>query len=181
MKAQIEELLRSTKREGIENVITYLAESDFYTAPASGTLQYHNCVVGGLADHSYKVYQHATMLNELLPANKKFSKESIILVGLLHDIGPKVNTYKDNILASGKISDKKPYVKNDTFKIGHGEKSVIVLLQKGLKLTEEEISGIRWHMNAFDDIGFYKGKDSWNKLSILCFIADYFSSQFLEE
>jgi hypothetical protein len=36
------------------------------------------------------------------------------------------------------------------FPVGHGEKSVIMLLQLGLKLKKEEIVAIRWHMGAWD-------------------------------
>ena len=34
--------------------------------------------------------------------------------------------------------------------MGHGEKSVIRLLQWGLEMTEDEMLAIRWHMGAFD-------------------------------
>ena len=33
-----------------------------------------------------------------------------------------------------------------SFPIGHGEKSVIMLLRLGLDLSEEEMLAIRWHM-----------------------------------
>lgn len=35
MKDKFIELLRSTKREGIENLISFLEKTDFFTAPAS--------------------------------------------------------------------------------------------------------------------------------------------------
>ena len=36
------------------------------------------------------------------------------------------------------------------FPLGHGEKSVIMLLRMGLDLSDEEIMAIRWHMTAWD-------------------------------
>ena len=36
------------------------------------------------------------------------------------------------------------------FPVGHGEKSVIRLLQLGLHLTNDEILAIRWHMTAWE-------------------------------
>ena len=36
------------------------------------------------------------------------------------------------------------------FPLGHGEKSVILLLKWGLRLTDEEMLAIRWHMHAWD-------------------------------
>ena len=31
--------------------------------------------------------------------------------------------------------------------VGHGEKSVIMLLRWGLRMTDDEILAIRWHMD----------------------------------
>ena len=54
MKEEFIELLRSTKREGIENLLNFLEKSDFYTAPAS--TRFHGNYDGGLLDHSLNVY-----------------------------------------------------------------------------------------------------------------------------
>jgi hypothetical protein len=42
----------------------------------------------------------------------------------------------------------------DTFPIGHGEKSVIMLQNLGLELTVEEMLAIRYHMGMFSDAGY---------------------------
>ena len=55
MKEEFIELLRSTKREGIENLLNFLEKSDFYTAPAS--TRFHGNYEGGLVEHSLKVYE----------------------------------------------------------------------------------------------------------------------------
>ena len=52
MKEEFIELLRSTKREGIENLLNFLEKSDFYTAPAS--TRFHGNYEGGLLEHSMK-------------------------------------------------------------------------------------------------------------------------------
>lgn len=44
---------------------------------------------------------------------------------------------------------KKVYCVEDDFPIGHGEKSVIIIL-KYLNLTKEEMLTIRWHMSTYD-------------------------------
>lgn len=60
---------------------------------------------------------------------------------MLHDIC-KATRYKKS--ANGE------YEKNfSDFPVGHGEKSVIMLLQWGLPLTKEEILAIRWHMEPW--------------------------------
>jgi len=48
-----------------------------------------------------------------------------------------------------------------TEKLGHGEKSVIIL-QQNIQLTDEEMYCIRWHMGAFDD------KENWNSYGRAC-------------
>ena len=85
-KNAIEQLLRKVNRDGIEDLIEFLEKTDFYTAPAS--TRFHNNVEGGLADHSLNVYKE---LKEL--TNGEWSEETIIIVGLLHDIC-KINNYK---------------------------------------------------------------------------------------
>jgi 23S rRNA maturation-related 3'-5' exoribonuclease YhaM len=58
IKNEIINLLRYTEREGIENLINYMEENEFFTSPCS--CQYHLCYPGGLAEHSLNVY--TTML-----------------------------------------------------------------------------------------------------------------------
>ncbi|MBR4260835.1 MAG: hypothetical protein IKQ33_02635, partial [Clostridia bacterium] len=56
MKEEFIELLRSTKREGIEELIKFIEDkTDFYTAPAS--TRYHGSFESGLLEHSMKVYE----------------------------------------------------------------------------------------------------------------------------
>lgn len=178
MKDKIIQELRDTKREGIENVIQFMEGSDFFSAPASS--MYHGCETGGLAKHSWNVMCTMKHLDGVSYENgsSHYVIDSLIIVGLLHDFC-KIDTYKPNLLKDGKISTSKPYKRDDTFPIGHGEKSVIMLQKLGLKLTDEEMIAIRYHMNVFDTTG-YKDKGNWNKLSILCFLADYFTTTFLD-
>ena len=48
-KERFIELLRSTGRQGIEDVINYLEKSGFFTAPAS--TKHHLSLEGGLMEH----------------------------------------------------------------------------------------------------------------------------------
>ena len=75
--------------------------------------------------------------------------------GVLHDVC-KTDIYKEGIL-SRKNDDGywEKYVGyqvdyNMGLPLGHGEKSVIMLLSWGLELTPEEMLAIRWHMGAWD-------------------------------
>ena len=153
VKEYIEQKLRETKRAGIEDLIKYLEESDFFTAPAS--TRYHGAFPGGLAEHSLNVYDTMMAVDEML-YNKygvpKAPQDSIIIVALLHDL-TKVNQYateqkwrKD---ANGKWEAYDAYVNKPDFTMGHSAKS-IYLAQNYITLSPQEAQAIFWHMGAYD-------------------------------
>ena len=151
------DLLLSTKREGMDNVIIRLEELGFFKAPAS--TKFHLNYEGGLLEHSMNVCDMALELRDLMFKKKDglhdaLPKESVIIAALLHDVC-KADVYKPAIKRQkneyGVWCDVPGYdVDYSNFPLGHGEKSVIWLLQNGLKLTEDEIMAIRWHMGAWD-------------------------------
>lgn len=59
-KEQFIQLLRSTGREGVEDVLEELEENGFFKAPAS--MNHHLNYEGGLLEHSLNVYKCAIML-----------------------------------------------------------------------------------------------------------------------
>ena len=158
MKERFLELLRSTKREGIENLISFIEKTDFYTAPAS--TRFHGSFEGGLLEHSIKVYDILSDKIKNYPLNLEISEDTIIISALLHDIC-KVNFYKvdyRNAKNSKGEWEKVPYYTvDDTIPYGHGEKSVM-MISEYIKLTSEEKYAIRWHM------GFTEPKELYNTL-----------------
>lgn len=156
-------LLRDTKRKGIEDLINWLdTETDFFTAPASA--KYHLACKGGLLQHSLNVLDQLIIQVSLDVDYDIFPEEllkSIIIVSLLHDIC-KANFYTEkerNVKNKNGDWVKEPfYTIDDSFPIGHGEKSVIII-QKFIHLTDDEILAIRWHMGA------YESKENYNSLS----------------
>ena len=160
--------LRRTGRPGIEEVIQYMERTDFFEAPAS--TKFHNNIPGGLARHSLQVFQIAEKINETI-LDFDFSIDSIRLCGLLHDFC-KIEVYKINEDEKTKASE--PYVHDDKFPIGHGDKSVLILTRLGLELKDEELLAIRYHMYNFD-----KGTDlrNVNSLAKLIYVADFIESQ----
>lgn len=140
------EVLRTTNRDGIEELIRYLQEeTDFFTAPAS--TKYHGAFAGGLLMHSINVCAEL----RLDPNSKVYPTETLIIVALLHDIC-KANCYrteKRNVKENGGWVEKQIYVFEDELPLGHGEKS-LYLASKFIKLSDEEAAAIRWHMGAFD-------------------------------
>ena len=53
MKEEFIKLLKSTNREGMDNLLAFLEKSDFYKAPTS--TKFHGNYEGGLLEHSLKV------------------------------------------------------------------------------------------------------------------------------
>ncbi len=158
MKEEFISLLRSTNREGMEDLIQFLEKTDFFKAPAS--TRFHGNFEGGLAEHSMKVYEilKNNVNNAIIDLN--VSDDTLIIVALLHDIC-KANYYKtDYRNAKNSLGEweKVPYYTiDDTIPYGHGEKSVM-MISEYLKLTVEEKYAIRWHM------GFTEPKELYSTI-----------------
>ena len=57
-KERIKQLLLTTERKGMKNLIEWMEEAGFFDAPCSS--KYHLSEPGGLAKHSLNVFQNAT-------------------------------------------------------------------------------------------------------------------------
>lgn len=153
-KEQILDALGKHARNGMDRLIFFLNSTDFFTAPAS--TKYHGAYVGGLAEHSWNVRNILTHKNKIY--NLGLSQESIDIIGICHDLC-KVGFYKlgKKSVKVGQKPDGKPiwedqdvYEVDETYPLGHGEKSVI-LLQQFIQLNDDEIMAIRWHMGPWED------------------------------
>lgn len=120
-RTEIIDLLKSTKRDGINNLITFLFDSDYFYL--NGSFKHH-LYKGGLAEHSLEVMRYA------LEHNKNCSKDSIIICALLHDICKTKYKFPEGLEFHG-----------------HGTKSAeIIDLFIKFSLTQEERNAIRFHM-----------------------------------
>ena len=161
MKKEFLKLLRSTNREGIEDLITFMEEkTDFFKAPAS--TRFHGNYESGLLEHSMKVYEILKHKVENCILDIDADPATVILVTLLHDIC-KANYYKidyRNAKNADGVWEKVPYYTvDDTIPYGHGEKSVMMITEY-IKLTSEEKYAIRWHM------GFTEPKENYNTICL---------------
>ena len=155
-KEEFIELLRSTGREGVDDVIEGLEEMGFFTAPASSN--HHLNTEGGLLQHSLNTCHAALMIWEGMKAlepglEREVRRDSVIIASLLHDVC-KSDIYRRSVKrrknALGIWEDSEGYkVSYKNFPMGHGEKSVILLLCNGLEMTDDEMLAIRWHMGAW--------------------------------
>lgn len=128
-------------RDGVDKLLKWVESTDFYTAPAS--TKFHGNYPSGLLLHSIRVYE------QLKKKQEDEYDDSIAIVSLFHDLC-KVNFYQEIETVDKHGNYKYTYKCNDKFPIGHGEKSVILLL-KHIDLTDEEMLCIRWHDARFNN------------------------------
>lgn len=136
------------KREGSAELLRWLKSTDFFTAP--GSTRFHDCHAGGLADHSANVFNELVRLLKAYP-EVKVSAETAAIVTLLHDVC-KANCYKVELRNKknehGQWIQVPVYTFQEDFSFGgHGSKSVY-LIQKFMKLTDEEAVAINCHMGV---------------------------------
>lgn len=145
-------------RDGAEELLEWLEQSDFFTAPASA--RYHSCYAGGLCQHSINVFEclwayiKRKRVQEVYQlTGEEYSDESLAIVGLLHDIC-KTNVYKAGFRnvkdENGQWQRVPNYTFEDNLPYGHGEKSVF-LINRFMKLTDMESFAIRYHMGFSGD------------------------------
>lgn len=119
-KTEIISLLSEIDRKGMERVIAYLDESDYFTTHC----YHHHRYGGGLADHSLDVYHR---MREAAP---ELPDESCRIAALLHDL---CTTHLQGY--------------NEVESHHHGKRSVELLKALGFELTEDEWVAISRHMH----------------------------------
>ena len=133
----------NVSRPGAQQLLDWLATTDFYTAPAS--TRFHGACECGLVMHSINVYN--VLMSRFY--TEEDNKESFTLVSLLHDLC-KANFYKVSTRnvkneETGAWEKVPYYTVRDTLPYGHGEKSVY-MIQSFMRLTRDEAFAIRYHM-----------------------------------
>lgn len=120
-----------------DDLLQFLGE-DFFNAPASNMLEYHNCFDGGLLDHLLRVTKYAYNINKILPDNLKQENESLIKVSLLSQIG-KSKIFEKCLSDWHKKNQGKYYefIKN-VVSMTVGERSAYYATKFGVELKEYE-------------------------------------------
>lgn len=180
---EIDKLLLDTKREGIEDLVSYLNDIGFYDAPAS--TRFHGAETGALAKHSLNVMNCARALAIAWMGKKWYQEhqDSITICALLHDLGKAGQfgkpLYIENILKSGKASDAQPFKTNDDLKTLPHEIVSVVEATKFIDLTEEEQRAIAWH-NGLYGIFKYDIQGKEDELYMIIHFADMWASRVIE-
>jgi len=162
------QLLLTTTRPGVEDLVLFLDNSDFKTAPASA--KYHNNFKGGLCAHSLNVYKNILKLAETFhPDAYENSINTLKIVSLLHDLA-KIDFYevyvqnKKDYNPAGKQSDSAgrfDWIQVEQYKVKdsmyrsyvcgeHGLNSYM-LASKFMTITEEEAACIINHHMSLDN------------------------------
>ena len=179
VKDKIIDLLKSTEREGIDNLIGAMEQGGFFEAPCS--TDKHLCYPGGLAEHSLNVYSAMVDIDAGLAAD--LSDDSIIICAILHDLGKMGDhgkpNYMENILKSGQVSSAKPYSTNKNLIYLPHEIRSAMIAERYIHLTEEEETAILWHNGLYSTFKFdIPGKET--PLYMVMHFADLWASRVIE-
>lgn len=197
-KQTIEELLRSTKRTGIENLIQWMRENGFFSAPCSS--KYHLAKQGGLAEHSLNVYRIAKNIafNLYVYPNNLTQEmiDSIIICALLHDLGkagqfgkpnyrrvlkPQTEVSAEFIVDGFDSLDPGSYeyeTNKNLLYIPHEVRSVAIASQY-IDLTEEEQFAILYHNGLYGELKGFKGHET--PLQMILHFADMWAARIIED
>lgn len=132
---------KNIHRDGIDDLMSWIGSTDFYIAPSS--TRYHGAEPGGLVAHSIAVYKR------LKAKQEDEDDETIAIAALFHDLC-KCNFYKPSFRnvkneVTGKWERVSCYEIEDSYPLGHGEKSMFIIMNF-MKLTDDEAMAVRWHM-----------------------------------
>ena len=180
MKQTIINMLKETSRTGVIDLIDYMEEAGFFTSPCSSDK--HLSREGGLAEHTLNVVFKMNELDKAFKADLPW--DSIIICGLLHDLGKmgdhgKAN-YISNVLKSGTVSAAKPYKTNpELIYLPHEVRSVMIA-ERFIKLTEAEETAILWHNGLYGTFKYdIPGKET--PLYMILHFADMWASRVVEK
>lgn len=176
MLTRFQELWSEVTREGADKLFEHMRNIGYFDAPASSA--YHLSKRGGLLEHSVNVTE--TLLKMANAVDAPYTRETLIVVGLLHDIGKAAYygkpNYIENILKSGKQSEAKPFETNkDRSAIPH-EVAALHIIPQYMELTEDEAFAILYHNGLYTSIG-YQLKGNESVLQILIHSADMIASR----
>lgn len=186
---KIKELLLSTKREGIENLIVHMEEHGFFKAPCS--TQYHLAKEEGTAEHSLNVFEIAEEIARVLYPD--IPRDSLIICSLLHDIGKMGQFGKPNYVPNmlkGRAtkanpnpepyqSTAKPYISNPELLYIDHEVRALSIISKFIDLTEEEQQAILWHNGLYGSFK-YQIQGNETPLYLILHYADMWASRVVE-
>ena len=155
----IEVFITGERKQQLLDLYSLLAE-EMVTAPASGKAHYHNAIPGGYVDHVNRVVQCALKTRDLwvsMGIEQDFSDEELVFTALNHDLGkmglpgqpgyiPQTDKWRQDKLGE-------MYGNNTALSFMLiQDRSLFLLQQAGIKLSEKEFLAIKLHDGLYDDV-----------------------------
>lgn len=138
---QLESIVRMQVGDTLNELLDYLANTDFYYAPAARL--YHDNYPGGLYDHCKSVYSE--LLNFRTKMNKNWTDLEMFIIAFGHDLC-KVGLYTDEIDYNGVIT----YRYDESHTKDHGTESLRILAGIIPNLINERVANsIVCHMGLW--------------------------------
>ena len=183
-KQYVVDMLKKTGRDGMDDLIEYMEDCGFFSAPCSGG--YHLSCEFGLVHHTRNVMETAEKLGVSLLGGAEYNKiqDSVIIAAALHDLGKmgqfEKPNYVKNILKDGNKVGKKPFKTNpDLLYVDHEIRSVAIA-SMFIDLTEEEQFAILYHNGMYGPLKYsLQGKET--PLYMIIHWADMWASRVLEK
>ena len=158
--AEIEETQTGERKQKLINLYEKL-QPEMMMAPASGFEHFHNCFIGGYVDHVIRVVQCARKLyltwKDMGLAADDFTHEELMFVAINHDLG-KIGDmdnplYVPNESEWHRKNQGKIYNYNSEIKtyMGVPDRSLWILNQSGIQMTEQEFLGIKIHDGLYEE------------------------------
>ncbi len=174
-------LVSYIERDGIENFIKWLDNTDAWQAPAS--TKYHLCEKGGFIQHSLNVFNRMIRLiteewGDI--ENCPYNKETIAFVSLLHDVS-KIDFY--DVYFKNVKDEHGQWIQVPTYTVrdessrliyGEHEENSLYILRQFFNISYEEALAIRWHSGCTSDNSLGKAMEAFrsSRLALLLHIAD---------
>lgn len=154
----VDTFITGERKQQLLDLYNTLSE-EMVLAPASGKVHYHNAFPGGYVEHVNRVVQLALktkVLWEEVGANIDFTDEEIVFAALNHDLGKMGLPGKPGYIQQ---TDKwrqdklgEMYGNNtDLSFMMIQDRSLFILQQAGIKLSEREYFAIKLHDGLYDD------------------------------
>ena len=182
-KKYVVEHLLATKREGMEDLIAYMDECEFFHAPCSS--QFHLACEFGLVHHTRHVMMTAENIGYALLGKNKYEeiRDSVMIAAGLHDLG-KIGQFEKPLYVPKKLKDgstgKIPYEQNkELLPVDHEIRS-IAIASMFIDLTEDEQFAILYHNGLYGTVGKYTLQGKETPLFMILHWADMWSSRVLE-
>jgi hypothetical protein len=153
----VEEHFTNGRKEAVEKMLEAVGDR-YFSMPASAREDFHSAYPGGLVYHTIHVTKAMLSIRSALGlSDEEVPIQSVYMVGLFHDLG-KIGDFKGNQFYTPVTDDWKRkkgimYDYNDELIDGlsHSQRSVRLLAQYGVDLTDSEHLAILSHDGLYID------------------------------